>query len=99
MKVDFKKQNERTFEIFCESKGLSEANFLRPLAKLCVQGAGRTLKKITEYFYQMYINRGVIKDLVIMLGYFSPVLKKKKTNNMGLHRSASILWRNKKTTS
>ena len=47
MKVDFKKQNVRTFEIFYESMGLTEANFLRPLAKLCVQDAGRTPKKIT----------------------------------------------------
>ena len=47
MKVDFKKQNIRTFEIFYESTGLTEANFLRPLAKLCVQDAGRTPKKIT----------------------------------------------------
>ena len=49
MKVDFKKQNVRTFEIFCESTGLTETNFLRPLAKLCVQDAGRTPKKITVY--------------------------------------------------
>ena len=47
MKVDFKKQKVRTFEIFYESTGLTEANFLRPLAKLCVQDAGRTPKKIT----------------------------------------------------
>ena len=47
MKVDFKKQNVRTFETFYESTGLTEANFLRPLAKLCVQDAGRTPKKIT----------------------------------------------------
>ena len=47
MKVDFKKQNVHTFEIFYESTGLTEANFLRPLAKLCVQDAGGTPKKIT----------------------------------------------------
>ena len=47
MKVDFNKQNVRTFEIFYESTGLTEANFLHPLAKLCVQDAGRTPKKIT----------------------------------------------------
>ena len=39
MKVDFKKQNVCTFEIFYESMGLTEANFLRPLAKLCLQDA------------------------------------------------------------
>ena len=44
---DFKKQNVHTFEIFYESTGLTEANFLRPLAKLCVQDAGRMPKKIT----------------------------------------------------
>ena len=38
MGVDFKKQNARTFEIFYESCGLTEANFLRPLAKLCLTG-------------------------------------------------------------
>ena len=53
MKVDFKKQNVRTFEIFYESTGLTEANFLRPLAKLCVQDAGRTPKKITGLNTQM----------------------------------------------
>ena len=47
MKVDFKKQNVRTFKIFFESTGLTEANFLRPLAKLCIQDTGRTPKKIT----------------------------------------------------
>ena len=47
MKVDFKKQNVRTFEIFYESTGLTVANFLRPQAKLCVQDAARTPKKIT----------------------------------------------------
>ena len=47
MKVDFKKQNVRTFKIFYESMGLPEANFLRPLAKLCVQDAGHMPKKIT----------------------------------------------------
>ena len=51
MKVDFKKQNVRTLDIFYESTGLTEANFLHPLAKLCVQDAGRTPKKITVYIY------------------------------------------------
>ena len=32
---------------FYEPTGLTEANFLRPLAKLCVQDTGRTPKKIT----------------------------------------------------
>ena len=49
MKVDFQKQNVRTFEIFYESTGLTEDNFLRPLAKICVQDAGRTPKKITDH--------------------------------------------------
>ena len=47
MKVDFKKQNVRTFEILYESRGLTKTNFLRPLTKLCVPDAGRTPKKIT----------------------------------------------------
>ena len=47
MKVDFKKQNVRTFEIFYESTGLTEDNFLRPLAKLCVQDA-RLKKSLYE---------------------------------------------------
>ena len=55
MKVDFKKQNVRTFEIFYESTGLTEANFLRPLVKLCVQDAGRTPKKITVYGHLFYM--------------------------------------------
>ena len=58
MKVDFKKQNVHTFEIFYESMGLTEANFLRPLAKLCVQDAGRTPKKnhcvLDPDFVQVY---------------------------------------------
>ena len=54
MKVDFKKQNVRTFEIFYESTGLTEANFLRPLAKLCVQDAGRTPKNITVSMARNY---------------------------------------------
>ena len=39
IKVDFKKQNVRTFEIFYESHGLTEVNFLCSLVKLCVQDA------------------------------------------------------------
>ena len=54
MKVDFKKQNVRTLEIFYESTGLTEANFLRPLAKLCVQDAGRTPKKITAIIFFLF---------------------------------------------
>ena len=39
-------------DFFFESTGLTEANFLRPLAKLCVQDAGGMPKKITglEWF-------------------------------------------------
>ena len=60
MKVDFKKQNIRTFKIFYESTGLTEANFLHPLAKLCIQDAGRTPKKITDIFIKyMYRSSSV----------------------------------------
>ena len=58
MKVDFKKQNVRTFEIFYESTGLTEANFLRPLAKLCIQDAH--LKK------SLHVNILVSTDFVFV---------------------------------
>ena len=47
MKVDFKKQNILSFEIFYESRGFTKANILHPLAKLCIQDVGHTPKKIT----------------------------------------------------
>ena len=56
MKVDLRKQNVRTFENFYEFTGLTEANFLRPLAKLCVQDTGCTPKKITDPV--CFINKG-----------------------------------------
>ena len=66
MKVDFKKQNVRTLEIFYESTGLTEAIFLRPLAKLCVQDAGRTPKKITDNIYIFQNGTGILLSQSIM---------------------------------
>ena len=75
MKVDFKKQNVHTFEIFYESTGLTKANFLRPLAKLCVQEAGRTPKKITVYNFEtlkpyFYIVKLGFTRVYIIFSYF-----------------------------
>ena len=47
MKVDFKKQNVCTFENFMSPRDSPRLVFSCPQAKLCVQDAGRTPKKIT----------------------------------------------------
>ena len=41
---------------FYESMGLTEANFLSPLAKLCVQDAGSMSKKITDHLNALMVS-------------------------------------------
>ena len=58
---------------FYESTGLTEANFLRPLAKLCVRDAGRTPKKITAISIYLSIYLSTYLSIIFIHPSVHPV--------------------------